>query len=1048
MGDIIVNADVGGDISVVETWMNAGTPGQNGAAGRNGTSIESMTTEFYKSSSATDLRDGTWSTQIPDWSNNTWVWVKWTFEWSDTQYRTWTSEAGPFNLTGHIGPQGPPGENGKPGGSRPVFFAELTSGNTIVGSFTPEDAEYAQNLVEKSQEFDMILTAGAVSKSTSSNVTASVSFGGTDPEFYPIRVLGETTVPLVPSEAGFINLADGLFSGTCIIENDLFVITNIMGVDGILPISKGGTGSQTAMQACQNLTAVSWSDGFDIPENSDIHQIAAVGGNHTCLTADSAKTITNAPWNDSSFKLIVGETVAGTGRARFLLAVSAHHKEVIKMCYCTDYLDEDTWSDWTSLVAIMTEGVEGRNGVGHPDGTTIGADEAGMFYVHPDLMERIEILEFDVARKAYVASFGDDENPGTFSKPVRTLQRAYEICRDGWSIMIINNSLTIGESIEFSTLDNPKNLSIIAVDVLGQETKNIINIVVPDGATVSHQYADLTLKYVRFISATLNTSVPTLIAKNGRLNLYGLSGATYLLVESESLNAYLDNETYPNHYPRYETATPNNWFRKMEINNVYFEDFYLYYTGGVDVVFTGDLTTRNVWSLDYVSLTAKAGTTVKVSSSSSSSYGTLIGKNLIEKGAVVTGARAIRSSAALQGELELYGTFDAVGSSGGAILYTGYIDARDDSNLDLRFVQNSNYAAIKCGVDWNSTGVFNKIAVSTSSTRSKVATFNISSGEVPVLMLGHDEDASISGGVLGDCRFAGMANIDGSAQIERIATNGGYGSNENNEINIVSGIVNRVCYDSTSSLVGTNASRPKILLNGSASIGSVGFIRSSSLDMRGKLRVFYLTSKLQNGFPIESYSGGLGTVLEPSGVSGKVIEGYNGYQITQEDVDVLSESAVEGVTYYLEDNAIYAVWPDEPVIFEKSPYDNAGAGTRPRYVYSIDGFNYSVTSGTVARYTARPGNAGNASGAGNYIVVGYSAFRYVDTSGMTFSFGDDTSGTTNEATSDSRSFGTIDFAASVISASGSEVLTISPTGSGTDNITINISWSNVILGTS
>jgi hypothetical protein len=81
------------------------TDGQNGKDGKDGVdgvSVTSIVEEYYHSTSATSLAGGSWSTTVPTWANNKYVWTRATTTFSNGT----TSSTNPVNVTGSKGTDG------------------------------------------------------------------------------------------------------------------------------------------------------------------------------------------------------------------------------------------------------------------------------------------------------------------------------------------------------------------------------------------------------------------------------------------------------------------------------------------------------------------------------------------------------------------------------------------------------------------------------------------------------------------------------------------------------------------------------------------------------------------------------------------------------------------------------------------------------------------------------------------------------------------------------------------------------------------------------
>ena len=83
-------------------------------SGADGTGVESIVTYYYKSSSATSLKDGQWTTEPPTWENGYYVWTKTRFNYTNGAYKDTdpVCVSGSQGATGPAGATGPRGESG------------------------------------------------------------------------------------------------------------------------------------------------------------------------------------------------------------------------------------------------------------------------------------------------------------------------------------------------------------------------------------------------------------------------------------------------------------------------------------------------------------------------------------------------------------------------------------------------------------------------------------------------------------------------------------------------------------------------------------------------------------------------------------------------------------------------------------------------------------------------------------------------------------------------------------------------------------------------
>lgn len=88
---------------------NTGATGETGATGKG---ISSIVEEYYKSTSATSLSGGSWSTTYPGWENGKYIWTRSVISYTDGSSNTTTTPVCVTGSKGDTGPQGPRGEQG------------------------------------------------------------------------------------------------------------------------------------------------------------------------------------------------------------------------------------------------------------------------------------------------------------------------------------------------------------------------------------------------------------------------------------------------------------------------------------------------------------------------------------------------------------------------------------------------------------------------------------------------------------------------------------------------------------------------------------------------------------------------------------------------------------------------------------------------------------------------------------------------------------------------------------------------------------------------
>lgn len=182
-----------------------------------------------------------------------------------------------------------------------------------------------------------------------------------------------------------------------------------------LSISNGGTAAQTAQQALKNLGGIDLHDGDNIPDGSDILTVIEESGVYTCLTNDTAATLENAPFGgNSSFRIYVGDTNAGTGRARFAVAISSHTQPYIEVNATTDFNDRSLWAGWK------------------PIGSSGEQEPVFINYAKPPATYNPKIIfvdqDWNILDKTW-GTYDIDGNPG--QRAIDTSQRVEKIMSDG-----------------------------------------------------------------------------------------------------------------------------------------------------------------------------------------------------------------------------------------------------------------------------------------------------------------------------------------------------------------------------------------------------------------------------------------------------------------------------------------------------------------------------------------------------------------------------------------------------------------------------------------
>ena len=95
-----------------------GDKGDTGGTGATGKGVKSIVEQYYKSTSATAMSGGSWSTTYPGWENSKYIWTRSVITYTDNTTSTTTAvcvtgSKGDTGATGATGPQGPQGAAGK-----------------------------------------------------------------------------------------------------------------------------------------------------------------------------------------------------------------------------------------------------------------------------------------------------------------------------------------------------------------------------------------------------------------------------------------------------------------------------------------------------------------------------------------------------------------------------------------------------------------------------------------------------------------------------------------------------------------------------------------------------------------------------------------------------------------------------------------------------------------------------------------------------------------------------------------------------------------------
>ena len=91
---------------------STGNTGATGVTGATGKGVSSIVEEYYKSTSATSLSGGSWSTTYPGWENGKYIWTRSVISYTDGSSNTTTTPVCVTGSKGATGPQGPRGEQG------------------------------------------------------------------------------------------------------------------------------------------------------------------------------------------------------------------------------------------------------------------------------------------------------------------------------------------------------------------------------------------------------------------------------------------------------------------------------------------------------------------------------------------------------------------------------------------------------------------------------------------------------------------------------------------------------------------------------------------------------------------------------------------------------------------------------------------------------------------------------------------------------------------------------------------------------------------------
>lgn len=118
--------------------VKGGVPGQDGLNGQDGTDgvgVSSVDVQYYKSTSATSLTGGSWSTTNPGWENGKYIWSKTVITYTDesTDETTAVCVTGAKGSTGSTGADGSDGADGVGVESIVEQYYQSTSATSLTG---------------------------------------------------------------------------------------------------------------------------------------------------------------------------------------------------------------------------------------------------------------------------------------------------------------------------------------------------------------------------------------------------------------------------------------------------------------------------------------------------------------------------------------------------------------------------------------------------------------------------------------------------------------------------------------------------------------------------------------------------------------------------------------------------------------------------------------------------------------------------------------------------------------------------------------------------
>lgn len=110
-------------------------------------SISSVTEEYYRSTSATELAGGTWSGEYPGWQEGTYIWTRSVIRYTDGSEPVETTPICVTGSKGAAGSPGTPGEKGEPGKDGVSPTVTITkSGDTTTITITDKNGKHTQTV--------------------------------------------------------------------------------------------------------------------------------------------------------------------------------------------------------------------------------------------------------------------------------------------------------------------------------------------------------------------------------------------------------------------------------------------------------------------------------------------------------------------------------------------------------------------------------------------------------------------------------------------------------------------------------------------------------------------------------------------------------------------------------------------------------------------------------------------------------------------------------------------------------------------------------------